>query len=151
MLDGQGANAERTLKRSHAAWQAKSKSASARAFRSVAELWQLAEQAKNLRLIKEAQARQQAEAERKRQRNVWLAKLAADFPRAWETAHDDASKGHAHAYDAACRQLVDLRDAYSQHATLLAFQGEFQKFMAEHQRRRALVQRLVKAGLWRDK
>jgi len=151
MLDGQGANAERTLKRRHAAWQAKSGSTSARALRSVAELWQLAEQAKSLRLIEEAKARQQAEAERKRQRDAWLAKLAADFPRAWKTAHDDASKGHAHAYDAACRQLVDLRDAYSQHATLAAFQKEFQKFMTEHSRRRALVQRLVKAGLWRDK
>ena len=119
--------------------------------RSVAELWQLAEQAKRLRLIEEAKARRQAEAERKRQRDTWLAKLAADFPRAWKAAHDDANKGHAHAYDAACRQLVDLRDAYCQHATLDAFQKEFQKFMTEHLRRRALVQRLVKAGLWPDK
>jgi hypothetical protein len=119
--------------------------------RSVADLWQLAEQAKALRLIEEAKARRQAEAERKRQRDAWLAKLAADFSRAWKSAHEDANKGHAHAYDAACRQLVDLRDAYSQHATLAVFQKEFQKYMAEHSRRRALVQRLVKAGLWRDK
>jgi hypothetical protein len=151
MLDRQGANAERALKRRHAAWQAKSTSASTRALRSVAELWQLAEQAKGLRLIEEAKARLQAEAERKMQRDAWLAKLVADFPRAWKAAHDDANKGHAHAYDAACRQLIDLSDAYSQHATLAAFQKEFQKFMAEHSRRRALVQRLVKAGLWREK
>ncbi len=71
--------------------------------------------------------------------------------RAWKSAHEDANKGHAHAYDAACRQLIDLRDAYSQHATLAVFQKEFQKYMAEHSRRRALVQRLVNAGLWRDK
>lgn len=57
----------------------------------------------------------------------------------------------SHAYDAACRQLVDLRDAYNQHSTLAVFQKEFQKYMAEHSRRRALVQRLVKTGLWRDK
>jgi hypothetical protein len=54
------------------------------------------------------------------------------------------------ADDAACRQLIDLRDTHSQHATLDVFQKEFQKFMAEHSRRRALVQRLVKAGLWRN-
>lgn len=150
MLDGQGANAERTLKRRHAAWQEQAAPTKG-VCRSVAELWQLAEQAKGLRLIEEAQARQQAEAERKRQRDTRLTKLAADFLRAWKTAHDDANKGHAHAYDAACRQLVDLRDAYSQYSTLAVFQKEFQKYMAEHSRRRALVQRLVKAGLWRDK
>lgn len=150
MLDGQGVRAERALKRRYAAWREQS-APNKGVLRSVAELWQLAEQAKALRLIEEAKVRRLAEAERKRQRDSWLAKLAADFPRAWKTAHDDANKGYAHAYDAACRQLVDLRDAYNQHATLAAFQKEFQKFMAEHLRRRALVQRLVKAGLWRDK
>ena len=150
MLDGQGVRAERALKRRHAAWQEQSAPTKG-VRRSVAELWQLAEQAKGLRLIEEAKARRQAEAERKRQRDAWLVELAADFPRAWKTAHEDASKGHAHAYDAACRQLVDLRDAYNQHSTLAVFQKEFQKYMAEHSRRRALVQRLVKAGLWRDK
>lgn len=150
MLDGQGASAERALKRRYAAWQEQSAPTKG-VRRSVADLWRLAEQAKALRLIEEAKARRQAEAECKRQRDAWLAKLAADFPRAWKTAHENANKGHAHAYDAACRQLVDLRDAYSQHATLAVFQKEFQKYMAEHSRRRALVQRLVKAGLWRDK
>jgi hypothetical protein len=150
MLVGQGASAERALKRRHAAWQEQS-ATTKRVRRSVAELWQLAEQANGLRLIDEAMARQQAEAERKRQRDAWLAKLAADFPRAWKSAHEDANKGHAHAYDAACLQLVDLRDAYNQHSTLAVFQKEFQKYMVEHMRRRALVQRLVKAGLWRDK
>lgn len=148
MLDGQGASAERVLKRRHAVWQEQSALPKG-VRRSVAELWQQAEQAKGLRLIEEAKARRQAEAECKRQRDSWLAKLAADFPRAWKSAHEDANKGHAHAYDAACRQLIDLRDAYSQHATSAAFQREFQKFMAEHSRRRALVQRLFKAGLWR--
>jgi len=150
MLVGQGASAERALKRRHVAWQEQSASTKG-VRRSVAELWQLAEQAKDLRLIEEAKARRQAEAALKRQRDSWLARLAADFSRAWKAAHDDANKGYAHAYDAACRQLVDLRDAYSQHATLAEFQKEFQKFMTEHSRRRALVQRLVKAGLWRDK
>ena len=150
MLGGQGAKAERALNRRHADWRARA-SLTQKVRRSVTELWQLAEQAKALRLIEEAKARRQAEVERKRQRDAWLAKLAVDFPRAWKAAHDDANKGHAHAYDAACRQLVDLRDAYRKHATLTEFQKEFQKFMTKHSRRRALVQRLVKRGLWRDK
>ncbi|MEW6520783.1 MAG: hypothetical protein AB1461_15365 [Thermodesulfobacteriota bacterium] len=149
MLDGQGASAERALKRRYAAWQAQFAQTPERVRRSVAGLWQLAAQAKGLRLIEEAKACRQAEAERKKQRDAWLARLSVDLPRAWKAAHDEANKGHAHAYDAACRQLVDLRDAYSQHATPAAFQTEFQKFMTEHLRRRALVQRLVKAGLWR--
>jgi hypothetical protein len=150
LLDGQGASAERALKRRHAVWQAQSAPSKATR-RSVEKLWTLAEQAKGLRLIEETRIRRQAEAERKRQRDAWLARLAADFPRTWKAAHEDASKGHAHAYDAACRQLLDLRDAYSQHATLATFQQELQKFMSQHSRRRALAQRLVKAGLWRDK
>jgi hypothetical protein len=149
MLDGKGASAERALKRRHSAWQAQFTPTPEGIRHSVAELWQLAEQAKGLRLIDEAKARRQAEAERKKQRDAWLARLSTDFPRAWKTAHDEASKGHAHAYDAACRQLVDLRYAYSQHATLAAFQKEFKKFMTENLRRRALVLRLAKAGLWR--
>lgn len=150
MLDGQGASAERALKRRHAAWREQTAPIK-KVGRSVAELWQLAEQAKALRLIEEAKARRQAESKRKGQRDASLVRLAADFPRAWKAAHGDANKGHAHAYDAACRQLIDLRDAYSQHSTLAVFQKEFQKFMAEHSRRRALVQRLVKTGLWRNK
>jgi len=149
MLAGQGMAAERALKRRHAAWKARFSPEPERGRRSVAELWQLAEQAKQVRLIEEDKARCEAEAERKKRRDARLANMAEDFPRAWETAHEEARKGHAHAYDAACRQLVDLRDAYKQYAAPSAFQKEFQKFMAEHQRRRALVKRLVEAGLRR--
>lgn len=149
MLSGQGASAERELKRHYATWQSKRAQVEQRRHRTVAALELLAERAKERRLFKEAEARRQAEAERKKMRDAWLAKLSRDFPRAWRNAHDEASKGHASAYDAACRQLVDLRDAYHQHATPASFQTEFQRFMAKHPRRRALVERLVKAGLCR--
>lgn len=149
MLSGQGAQAERALKRRHAAWQSRSATAEQGTCRTVAQLWQRAEQARGLRLIEEAGARRRAEAEQKKRREAWLGTLAKDFPKAWKAAHDETNKGHAHAYDAACRHLTDLRDAYSLHATPAAFQKEFQRFMTEHRRRRALVQRLVKAGLWR--
>ncbi len=149
MLAGQGAQAERALRRRHAAWQSKSSPVEQGEPRTVAQLMQQVAQARSLRLIEEAEARRQAEAEQKKRREAWLATLAKDFPKAWRSAHAEASRGHASAYDAACRQLVDLRDAYSMHASPAAFQKEFQRFMAEHRRRRALVQRLVKAGLLR--
>lgn len=149
MLAGQGASAERALKRAYAAWQAKTVPSGQNAPRTVAELWRLADKAKSLRLVEEARTRRQADAEHKKQRDARLAKLSGDFSQGWKTAHDEAKKGHAHAYDVACRQLVDLRDAYSQYASPEAFQKQFQRFMSEHLRRRSLVERLVKAGIWR--
>lgn len=149
MLAGQGAQAERALKRRHADWRSKLPPREQGVHRTVGKLWRQAEQARSLRLIEEAKARRQAETERKKRRETWLATLARDFPKAWKAAHGEANKGHAHAYDAACGQLVDLRDAYSLHSSAAAFQKEFQRFMTEHRRRRALVERLVKAGLWR--
>lgn len=149
MLAGQGAQAERALKRRHAEWRSKTAPQEQGVRRTVAELWRQAEQSRNQRLIEEAKARRQAEADRKKKREALLTTLARDFPKAWKGAHGEANKGHAHAYDAACRQLVDLRDAYILHASPAAFQKEFQRFMTEHRRRRALVERLVKVGLWR--
>jgi hypothetical protein len=149
MLAGQGAQAERVLRRRHAEWRSKSAPQEQGVRRTVGDLFRQAEQARSLRLVEEAKARRQAEAERKKRRETWLATLARDFPKAWKAAHGEANKGHAHAYDAACGQLVDLRDAYSLHASAAAFQKEFLRFMTEHRRRRALVERLVKAGLWR--
>lgn len=146
MLNGQGAYAERDLNRRYAAWQTQSVPTPEER-RAISQLWQLAGQAKEQRLLEEAKARQLDLAKLKRQRNAFLSKLAENFPRAWKLAHESAGKGHAHAYDAACRQLVDLRDAYSHHVSEAAFEKELQKFMAKHAQRRALAQRLVKAGL----
>ncbi len=146
MLNGQGANAERELNRRYAAWQQQFAPPQG-VRRSVEELWQLAEQAKEQRLVKEAKAQQHDKAKLKKQRNAQLAKLASDFPQAWKLAHENADKGHAHAYDVACQQLVDLRDAYHKHASTAAFNKDLQKFMTKHAKRRALEQRLVDAGL----
>ena len=92
-------------------------------------------------------ARAEAEAVRKKLRDFRLAQLALDFPKAWKSVQAEAGKGHASAYDAACRQLVDLRDAYDEQALSASFQAEFRQFLNEHRRRKALVTRLVKAGL----
>ena len=40
-----------------------------------------------------------------------------------------------------------MAEAYTLHASKKRFQEELKKFMADHMRRKALVQRLMKAGL----
>ena len=147
LLAGQGVRAEREVKRRFAAWQATRGPVEQGRHRTVADLRQLAERAREQRMLEEAGARREAEAVRKKLRDFRLAQLALDFPQAWKTVHAEAGKGHASAYDAACRQLVDLRDAYDQQALSASFQAEFRLFMNEHRRRKALVTRLAKAGL----
>ena len=147
LLSGQGARAEREVKRRFAAWQAMRGPVEQGRRRTVADLRQLAERAREQRMLEEAGARREAEAVRKKLRDFRLAQLALDFPQAWKSVQAEAGKGHASAYDAACRQLVDLRDAYDQQALSASFQAEFRLFLNEHRRRKALVTRLAKAGL----
>ena len=147
LLSGQGARAEREVKRRFATWQAMRGPVEQGRRRTVADLRQLAERAREQRMLEEAGARREAEAVRKKLRDFRLAQLALDFPQAWKSVQAEAGKGHASAYDAACRQLVDLRDAYDQQALSASFQAEFRLFLNEHRRRKALVTRLAKAGL----
>jgi hypothetical protein len=53
-------------------------------------------------------------------------------------------------YDEACGILVYIAEAYDLLATKNQFQQELKKSMAGHLRREALIQRLVKAGIWKD-
>jgi hypothetical protein len=46
---------------------------------------------------------------------------------------------------------VDIAEAYDLFETKKQFQKELKKFMTGHMRRKALIQRLVKAGIWEDK
>ena len=147
LLSGQGARAEREVKRRFATWQAMRGPVEQGRRRTVADLRQLAERAREQRMLAEAGARREAEAVRKKLRDFRLAQLALDFPQAWKSVQAEAGKGHASAYDAACRQLVDLRDAYDQQALSASFRAEFRLFLNEHRRRKALVTRLAKAGL----
>jgi hypothetical protein len=55
------------------------------------------------------------------------------------------------AYKEACRVLADLSEAYSVHRSPKIFEQELRKFMTDHMRRKALIQRLVKAGIWHEK
>jgi hypothetical protein len=147
LLNGQGANAERALKRRYSTWQAESRPQATGVRRSVEALWQHAEQAKELRLQKEAKAKRRAEAASRKKREARLSMMANNLPREWKVAHDEANRGHASAYDSACRQLTDLRDAYVLFSTAAKFQQAFDQFIDAHRRRRALLERLAKAGL----
>jgi uncharacterized Zn finger protein len=53
-------------------------------------------------------------------------------------------------YDEACRALGDIAEAYDLFATKRQFQYKLKKFMAAHLRRKALIKRLVTAGIWED-
>ncbi len=149
VMNGRGMQAGRALKRKFDIWRAKSEPETRGTPRRVAELLDLAGKIREQRLEKEEMALRKAEAKRKREREAMLAGLAGDFPGVWKTVREHALRGTAYAYDEATRLLVDLRDAYSLHATPEAFQDELERFMTEHQRRRALMDRIIRAGLRR--
>jgi hypothetical protein len=150
LLAGQGLQAERALNARFAAWlRAQHPTAVEPNRRTVAELQQLAEEARQHRLRKKTAARARAEAERRKLRQSALRKLAQNFNRAWEVADRQAAQGTATGYDEALRSLVDLADAYELCATRAQFEAALQRFMAPHTRRTALVRRLVEAGLWK--
>ncbi len=148
LLSGEGAQAERVLKTRFSAWRRSLQGLPAAPRRSVHILWQEAEKAKALRLRRENEERKQGEISRWKEREEYLSALAKNFPRTWKTVQGCSERGSGLGYDEACRHLIDLREAYSLHSSPTVFQKEFQRFMTEHRRRRALVERLVQAGLW---
>ncbi len=107
--------------------------------------------AEKIRLEKQNREKRQREVKRQKEREVYLKNIAKDFPKAWKSVQRTVERGSGSAYDEACGALVDLSEAYALHASKERFQEELKKFMADHMRRRALVQRLVKAGIWNDK
>lgn len=149
MLGGEGLQAERALKNRFAARLRQTTSTRQLQSRTVRELWQRAEQAREQRLKKEAAARKQAENKRRKQRETYLATLIQDKHKTWQLIRHHAEKGSGNAYDMACKMLVDLAEAHRVHNDSGSFKKALQAFMKTHQRRRALVQRLVKTGLWR--
>jgi uncharacterized Zn finger protein len=77
--------------------------------------------------------------------------LAENFPKAWKSIQYSVERGSGLAYEEACRALVDLSEAYSVHGSRENFEQHLRKFMAGHVRRKTLIQRLVKAGIWNSK
>lgn len=151
LLEGKGQQAERTLKNRFAAFCRGSRGDGIEApRRPVGELWKNAEAVEKIRLEQRKRARKQREIERRQEREAYLKYLARNFPKAWKTVQQTIKRGSGPAYDEACSILVDLSEAYALQASQEHFQDELKNQMADHMRRKALIQRLVKAGIWMD-
>lgn len=119
--------------------------------RTVGELRKSAETAEKLRFEQEKREQERREVKRREKRQKYLEALANDLPNTWKSVQQTAERGTGPAYDEACRILADLSEAYSVHVSRKSFQQELRKFMAGFMRRKALIQRLVKAGIWHEK
>jgi hypothetical protein len=152
ILEGKGQQAERSIKNRFASWRRGLQTIDTDAFRrTVGELRQNAEKARKIRLEKQKHDRKQREIKRHEKRKAYLKNLSSDFPKAWESVREPVERGSGRGYDEACRALVDIAEAYDLFVTKEQFQKELKKFMAGHLRRKALIQRLVKAGIWKEK
>ena len=152
LLEGKGQQAERSIKNRFAAWRRGLQTDKIDLpRRKVGELRQNAEKARQIRLEKQKRDRKRRENKRREKRKAYLKNLSNDFPRAWESVREPVERGSGRGYDEACRGLVDIAEAYNLFATKKQFQKELKKFMTGHMRRKALIQRLVKAGIWEDK
>ena len=152
LIEGKGQQAERTLKNRFTAFRCSLQSNGTEApRRTFGELRKNAAAAEKIRREKQKRGRNKREIRRRREREAYLKNLAKDFPKAWKTVQQTVEHGSGLAYNEACRTLVDISEAYSLHADGKTFQQELRKFMAGHMRRKALIQRLEKAGVWKDK
>jgi len=150
LLDGKGQQAERTIKNRFAAWRCGLRGDRIEApRRTVGELRKNAEAAEKIRLGQKKHERKRREIKRRKEREAYLKALSKDFFKAWKAVQQTVERGSGQAYDEACHALVDLSEAYSVHASRKRFQQELKKFMADHKRRKALIQRLVKAEIWK--
>lgn len=151
MLEGKGLQAERELKRRFGAWRCNTlEDAKSAPRRTVGEIRENAEAAKQLRIEKEKRELRQREARQRKARETYLTGLSNDFPKAWRSVQRILERGPGKTvYDEACRALVDLSEAYDLNANRKAFQQKMKKFMEAHKRRKALLERLEKAGIWK--
>lgn len=152
LLGGKGQEAERSLKSRFAAWQRSlrdDRDVSPR--RTIGELHENADLAKKIRLENEKRARKKRENQRRKKRKAYLKTLSEDFPNAWKSVQYTIKRGSGLAYDEGCQALVDLSEAYALFDSRKAFQQDLKQFMADHMRRKALIQRMMKAGIWYEK
>jgi len=151
LLEGKGQQAERSIRNRFASWRRGLQTGDTDApRRTVGDLRQNAEKAHLIRLEKQKRDRKQREIKRRKEREAYLKNLSSDFPKAWASVKEPVERGSGRGYDEACRILVDIAEAYALFATEKQFQKELKRFMAGHLRRKALIQRLVKAGIWKD-
>ncbi|MFH1314754.1 MAG: hypothetical protein ABIJ00_16235 [Candidatus Eisenbacteria bacterium] len=152
LLEGKGQLAEQSIKNRFAAWQRGLRNDRSEApRRTVGELRKNTENAQQIRIQILKRDRKRREIKRRKEREVYLKNLSSDFPKAWKSVQKTVARGSGRAYDEACRALIDISDAYALQKKTKRFQEEMKESMADHMRRKALIQRLVKAGIWEDK
>jgi hypothetical protein len=152
LLTGKGQQTERNLKTRYAAWQRdlpNEKDEPPR--RTLGELRQNAEKSQQIRVEEQEHKRKKLEIRRREERIRYLKILSKDFPKAWKSIREPIKRGSGKGYDEACSAIVDISEAHALLGTEEQFNHELKKFMAPHLKRKALVQRLVKAGIWEDK
>lgn len=147
---GKGLEAERAIKSRYAAWLKAqiSPASSANARLTVAELQKLAEAAASERKKHEAKVRAEQDAERRRQREAHLRQIMTAAKAYWKTAEAQAGRGVASGYDNAARILSELAEGYDLTSSRAAFERDLGQFLVPHAKRKALLQRLTKMGLW---
>ncbi len=151
LIEGRGQQAERALKNRFAQWRKSLQGDSGGTpRRRVSELLKNAEAAHAIRLDRQKREQEQAEVKRRKDREAYLKALAMDLPKAWGAVRQTVERGSGLAYDEACRAMVDLAEAYSLQGDRHGFERDYKVFMAEHLRRKTLIARLVKAGIWYD-
>jgi len=152
LIAGKGHQAERALKNRIVAYRRSLKAAKIDVpQRTVGELRKRAEAAERIRHEQEKREQEKREIKRRKEREAHLKNLAGDFPKMWKSVQQYAERGTSLAYKDACRLLVDLAEAYSVHESRGIFDQELRRFMTAHLRRKALIKRLVKAGIWNEK
>jgi hypothetical protein len=151
LLEGKGQQAERSIRNRFAAWWRDiQKDEIGAPRRTVGELRRNAKKARQIRLEKQKNDREQREIKRRKEREVYLMNLSKDFPKTWKSVQKTVERGSGRGYDEACRTLVDIAESYDLFATKKQFQKELKKFMTGHMRRKAFIQRLVKTGVWQE-
>ncbi len=151
LLEGHSLEAERVLKNRFSAWRrSKRNTETIVSQRTVGELLKYADEAKNIRLEQKKKKKAMIEAQRARENEEYLASIAKDFSKAWNEIQKKVDKGSGAAYNEACRALVDLSEAYTLYKNKILFSQDLKVFMNNNIRRRALVQRVVKVGLWHE-
>ncbi len=151
LLEGKGQLAERSIKNRFAEWRRSLQTAKTDPpRRTVGELRENAETARQIRMKNQKRDRKRREVRRRKEHEAYLENLSKDFPKAWKSVAKTVERGSGLAYDEACRTLVDISEAYALFINKKQFQKELKKFMTGHTRRKALIQRLVKASIWKD-
>ncbi len=151
MLEGKGHQAERIIRNRFAAAQRALRNDNDNPpRRTVKKLRDNAEKARQIRMEKERLDRKLLEIRLRKEREAYLKNLSEDFPKAWKSAAETVKRGSGLAYDETCQILVDICEAYELFKHKKQFQRELKKFMTSNMRRKALIKRMLAAGIWED-